>query len=359
MLVLGFERRDDWQYFVWGSDLLFGTHEIWATEQGGLHLFANYPDIQIGPLSLVVAAVLRVAGDDVGRVLAAVLIVALGVLTVRLVEGIVEHLSASSGDDQRRRRHLLVLIGGLVAVYAWSELARYVHLDDALALFFMVLAVRGVARQQGSAGVHLGLAVAAKPWAVLALPLLLALGSKRRRGAAAATAIIALAYVPFVVADPGTVTAGEPVIDILPGSALTLLGFAEGEPPAWLRGAQLAVALTLGVVAVRRGRWLGVLLAGIGSRLLLDPGVFYYYSSGAVLAAFLFDLRDDRMPIPVLTVMTFVALNVIPGLGVGSKVDAVARMGCCASMIAVALFSDRLRIDGIRAGNRSLAPPLR
>ena len=45
----------DWYYFVTGSELLFGIHHRYSLRPGGFHLYANYPDFQIGPLSFVVA----------------------------------------------------------------------------------------------------------------------------------------------------------------------------------------------------------------------------------------------------------------------------------------------------------------
>src|SRR5438128_2468115 len=41
----------DWYFFTLGSELLFGQHHRYSSLAGGLHLYANYPQIQIGPLS--------------------------------------------------------------------------------------------------------------------------------------------------------------------------------------------------------------------------------------------------------------------------------------------------------------------
>ena len=43
-------KGKDWQYFIIGSELLFGQNHLYTPLAGGLHVYANYPTIQIGPL---------------------------------------------------------------------------------------------------------------------------------------------------------------------------------------------------------------------------------------------------------------------------------------------------------------------
>ena len=43
-------------------------------------------------------------------------------------------------------------------------------------------------------------------------------------------------------------------------------------------------------MAVRRGRWQAVLLVAVAARIMLDPGVYAYYTAGAVLGTIVVDL---------------------------------------------------------------------
>ena len=72
-----------------------------------------------------------------------------------------------------------------------------------------MLAVRAVATAQPIlAGLCVGLAAGAKPWALVFLPILLVLPGRARWHAATwAVAAVCAAWLPFVLADPGTLTA--------------------------------------------------------------------------------------------------------------------------------------------------------
>src|SRR5438477_2651156 len=78
-------RGGDWHYFVLGSKLIFGRHAAGAPS-GGLHLYAHYPELQIGPLSFVVARLIRFFGSGDGQVTAQLLMAVVGVLLLLLVE---------------------------------------------------------------------------------------------------------------------------------------------------------------------------------------------------------------------------------------------------------------------------------
>src|SRR3954453_9398262 len=80
------ETGRDWGYFVDGSKLLFGQHGPLTMKPGGLHLYANYPDLQIGPLSFLVATPLRMLGAEDGRVASSFLMSAFVVLLVFVLE---------------------------------------------------------------------------------------------------------------------------------------------------------------------------------------------------------------------------------------------------------------------------------
>ena len=167
-----------WHYTVDGARLLL--------HGSGLNLFADAPWLQTGPLSLVLAALLSPLPADVARGVALVMMAAAGPLLVASLAPLV-------APEARRRR---VFLAAIVLIPAWTVLAvRYGHLDDVLALVFAVVALRAVcAERPVLAGAALALAVAAKPWAIGFVPLLLALPRARLRvGAAWAAAGVAMA----------------------------------------------------------------------------------------------------------------------------------------------------------------------
>ena len=56
-----------------------------------------------------------------------------------------------------------------------------------------------------------------------------------------------------------------------------------------------------GAVAVRRGRWPAVVLVAVAARILLDPGVYAYYTSGALLGTVVVNLVVTRWRLPWAT----------------------------------------------------------
>ncbi|KPH98605.1 hypothetical protein OK006_8702 [Actinobacteria bacterium OK006] len=70
-----------WHYFANGSTLLFSGSG--ASPAGGLHLYANYPNLQIGPLAFLCAWVL---GNLGGVVAAQLTMMSVGLLVLRLIE---------------------------------------------------------------------------------------------------------------------------------------------------------------------------------------------------------------------------------------------------------------------------------
>jgi hypothetical protein len=80
----------------------------------------------------------------------------------------------------RRRRLILQVLVGLLAIASISVV--YGHYEDVLALAFVMLAAREALRGRSLAGaLWLGLAIAVKQWALLALPVYLALAPPGRR----------------------------------------------------------------------------------------------------------------------------------------------------------------------------------
>ena len=158
------------------------------------------------------------------------------------------------------------------------------------------------------AGIALGAAIAAKPWAVGFLPLLLALPHRRLRAAVAALATAAAAWLPFVLGDPGTLGALHPPVALVPGSGLHTLGVRGEVVPAWGRTAQFVLAPAVALAVAVSRRWAGVLLVAVAVRLALDPQDNAYFIGSAAMAAVVFDLLGTRWLVPWTTVLTVVLL---------------------------------------------------
>jgi hypothetical protein len=298
-----------WHYFVDGTRALFGG--------SGLHLYAQHPDLQIGPLAFVAVEALHPLPPAARQVAAQVLMTALAPLLLLAVAPLV----AGSGP----RRRLRLALAALVLAPTWTVLTvRWVHPDDVLALALATLAVRwvGLATRPGAfglsrapgwagpgAGLALGAAMAAKPWAAGFVPILLALPAVPLLIAVAvAAAGTAASWGPFLLADTGTLTAFHPPVGVAESSGLWTLGYRGAELPAWGRTAQLLLAPAVALLAALRRRWPGALLVAIAVRLALDPKDLGYYLGGAVLAAVVFDLAGTGWTVPWSGLVTALAL---------------------------------------------------
>jgi hypothetical protein len=352
----------DWQYLVEGGELLFGQHHRYTPLAGGLHLYANYPTIQIGPLSLLLAAPIRLIGSDEGRVAGAVLMTAVAPALVYALERTARILRPAVDE---RLLQLTVLLGGLMVVQSWATLAAiYAHLDDVLVLAAGIGALWAVATGRSVLlGVCIGVAIAAKPWGVVVLPLALALRGRSRWIALSwGSGIAALAWAPFVLGDTRTLDAIKPPIVVSPDSVLHLFGVAATDAPSWIRPVQLGCVLLVGVFAVTRGRWAAALLVGITARLALDPQVFLYYTAGLVLAAFAWDMLRSRRPLPLWTLFAFVLLNDSYVLIDDSSVQSAIRLVLSIVLMGVVLFGPFERqedttsseVSGTKLGERAL-----
>src|SRR6202022_3976659 len=270
-----------WHFFVSGSHMLFNG--------AGLNLYAEHPELQIGPLAFLVAAPLTYLGDAAQPV-ALILMTAAGPLSLAWLAPLVP-------DPHRRLR---VFLGALVLMPAWTVLSvRFGHLDDVVALVLAVGALRAiVANRAALAGLALGAAVAAKPWALGFIPLLLVLDKQRLAAAGSALAGVIAAWAPFMVANPATLAALRPPVGVAPSSGLHALGYRGDLIPAWDRVGQFVLGPLAALAPVLRGRWPGVFLAAIAVRLALDPKDNPYYIGGAALAAVIFDLLATRWTFP-------------------------------------------------------------
>ncbi len=290
-----------WHFFAQGGRLLFAN-----SAGAGLHLYAGHPDLQIGPLALALSGLLRAIGPGNGETTA----IAAMSLTGPLALAAVWRLVPACERGHRTR----LLFAGLLFLPVWAELTtHFAHIDDLLALGFSVAALHAVARRHPVwAGLALAAAADSKPWAAAFVVLLLALPRRQWLTALAVfTGGIAAVWLPFMLADPRTLSAVTRfTIPNDPSSALRVLGVVDPRTPWWDRSAQLLLGMAGGAVAVWRGRWPAVLLVAVAARILLDPGVYAYYTAGALLGTIVVNLVVTRWRLPWATATAALLLYV-------------------------------------------------
>ena len=282
-------------FFPLSARLLFGD--------AGLRMYAQQPELQFGPLAAIAVGPFTLLPSSAGLVAAQCTMTVAGLFALRLVTP----LAGPAGG----RRSLRVLLAGLVLAPAWTVLSvRWAHPDDVLALVLLAAAVRAVSAGRGlPAGLLLGAAVGAKPWAVGAGPILFALQRRETlRGLVGGALVTVAAWAPFLLADAGTWAAMSPPVGINESSPLRLFGVRADVVPAWTRSAQLVAAPLAGLLAVLRRRWPAALLVAIAARLALDPQDIAYYAAGAVLAAVVTDLAVAGWLLPWTSLVTAAVL---------------------------------------------------
>ncbi|MBC2878526.1 MULTISPECIES: hypothetical protein [Streptomyces] len=295
-----------WHYLRTGGELIYDG----SSGDGGLNLYARHPELQMGPISFLVAGLFNPFPAEVGQVLAEAFMSVLGLVVLVLTgRSAARHFLGTGTNHQRLRRR--VLIAGLAFIPMWIEVSvRFAHLDDVLALFFTALAVRSMTRCDAAAtGIWMALALDSKPTALAFLPLLLALPKERwLRAGLWCAGLVAVAWVPFFLVDAQSFAAAEFTIPNNPASALRWLGANDPETPSWARPAQAALGLFLGTVAVWRGRWAAVVLLGANARIVLDPSVYTYYTASVLLGTLLWDVCGQRRLVPLWSWLALVAL---------------------------------------------------
>src|SRR5450631_308767 len=292
-----------WHFVATGAALLRSDQA-----GAGLHLYAAHPELQIGPLTFLVAAPLNALSASLSGSVAAVAMAVAGPLML---------LSLSRLPDlsvTHRQRGL----AAAVLMPLWAELAvHYTHLDDALALVMLMAGLHALARARPiPAALLLAASADAKPWALAFVPLLLVLSRDRWvRAVLVWVASVVAAWLPFVLADPRTLHAGGFSIPNVASSSLRALGVTAAATPTWDRPVQLLLGVVLGAVAVRRGRWLVVPAVVLAARMLLDPGAYPYYTAGLVLATVLVDVGWRRTRWPLVSMAVMVGLYIVRCLG--------------------------------------------
>lgn len=325
--------RGDWNDFVAVGRQLTGN--------AGLHVYVQNPGTQTGPLSLLLARAIATTPLD-GFLLQVVLCLGLGMVVVVTTERAGVRVGVPVRNGQ-----FTTLLGGSVLMVWWGELGGFGHLDDAIAIAAGVAAtvlMQRPRRHPWASAVMIGVGAAAKPWAVLFLPLVLVgvVDGRRVRWRglgpfAAACVACAVVWLPFVLADRGTLQSLHPQVFVAPDSVLTLFGSTSAEfAPGWLRAAQFAAALAVGVVLVARRRSFGLVLAVLAVRLATDPGTWSYYTCGLVAGALLWDQAAARRRLPWATLLASVL--VAPSwFGLPDRVQAVMRFGAALFAIAIVL----------------------
>ena len=324
-----------WHYVRTGQELLFGS-----IPGGGLALYANHPELQMGPVSFLTAALFAPFPPPVGEALAEALMSALGLYMLVLVGRAAADHQLGSGTNHRRLQQR-VLISGLAFIPMWTEVAvRFAHLDDVLALFFTTLAVRSLVRGRPIAtALMLALAVDSKPWAMNFLPLLLALPRSTWRPAALSlAAAVGAAWLPFYLGDISSLAAARFTIPNQPASALRWFGVHSAGTPTWDRPAQTLLGLVLGALAVRRGRWPAVVLLGADARILLDPSVYTYYTAAILLGTLLWDTLGQRRLVPWWSWTALICLYGAALLVPSPSAQGLIRLGFVVISTACVLF---------------------
>jgi hypothetical protein len=310
-----------------GTDYGWGAGPaIDALVHGDLDRFAGTQPT-MGPLSLLLRAPLAALSS------AQLTDYRLGALPCLLAAAVLAIVLAEAA----RRRGASLLGAGLVVVLVVAnpmvfEALHDGHPEEILCAAMAVGAVLAAASgRAGWAGIMLGLALATKQWALLAVPaVLLAAPAGRVRIGALAAAACAAAYLPLLVADPHAfqavadrATTGFPWTRtgsiwglVLPAGHVVDLGAGEvarATPlaPDWLRAIAhplvIAVAAAMALVAWRRpdgprGFDLLLLLAGtMLARAALDPWIHGYYHVPFLFALVAWEtVRRDGLPIASL-----------------------------------------------------------
>ena len=337
---------NDWIIFEVGARTLIHYHHLPMYGGSPLHLYAEDPMIQIGPPALLpVVATQWMSPQPASELFVAVMAV-LGVASIGFIEAAARSLTP---DMSQLRRQLTVLAVGTPLAAAWGyEGGQFHHLDDALALFCVSLAVWlcATGRSAWLVGIALGLAIATKPWAIVLAPVVLGVPRVNRPKAVLGLFLTACAFwAPFVVAAPDTIHAlGLFRITPKPGSILWLLGFHD-HVQQWLRPVQFAAGLAAATyVGLRRG-WTTAPLVGMAVRVAFDPYVYAYYGLGPVLAAVLWDFtRPTSRRLPLWTLWTlFIEFGL--RLVAPPTVGAIGRVVWIVSVLAGVMLTHRTATD--------------
>lgn len=333
----------DWAVLRYAGRSLFGLENVPA-----LHLYAERPDVQVGPPALALngAAQWLFArhGGLGGDIAVLTVIIALGLIAVWALEGVAARF--------RPDAPMVALIAGVVLMAVWAgDLGGWGHIEDALALTGILVAARCVGAQRWwQAGLCAGLAVSCKPWAVMAVPVLLGLSQYRVKALGLAAIIAVVPWLPFLLADAHNVAVGHYWWPVVSGSGLHALGFGPVTPD-WLRPVEFAVGFIAAAVVARRS-WVAAPFAGVAVRVALDPTTWAYYGVGPVAVAALLDVTQRRK-LPIWS-LSAVAVEYVAGPLLPGDVAGFVRLGWALVVIAALVASRRPQVE-VSVAPRQLA----
>lgn len=303
----------DWAWVEMGARIL-AHHHAPLSSGASLHVYADNSVLQMGPPALLVAVPLMWLSPQVAGHLGA------DVMSLLVLPALWCAERAASTLHGGPRLRVRTLFAGLVVVPIWAlEAQTWGHVDDVIALLATLVALHlgSTGRHEVIAGLVLGTGVAAKPWAAIMLPLLLAYARPQIARSILAFVVGALAWwVPFVVADPSTVHAlGSLSLSMIHHPTWQLVGLT-GSAPSWIRPIQLGVGVVLSTLLVRRVGWYVVPVIVLAWRVTSDPYNWPYYVLGPLIGAAVWDLarpaRSRLADLPWATMATVVAEFLVP-----------------------------------------------
>lgn len=347
----GAHPTGEWLFFKVGALALLGDQQMASHP---LRLYAENPGLQIGPPALLLVALLTtLSSPAVSTVFFPVAMSAAGSwLAVA---------TALPRVGLRRPSRLVWLCAVAVVIAVWArQTAVWRHLDDALVVGCAAAALLCLRRDRGQlAAVLLGVACAAKPWAVVLVPVLLAL-PRRRRPAAALTCIATAGvfWLPFVLVAPDTLGAlGGFHLTTDAGSVPHLLGL-RGDQAGWLRSAQFVLGSAVCAWCTTRGRASveAAALAAIAAKSLLDPYFYGYYGLTPLVLALLVDVRE-RARLPMRTLLVLLGFFAV-SLQAAPAVGAAARLLLC-GLLVLSAARGRASVQTPTDASAGLGPPQR
>jgi hypothetical protein len=333
-----------WHWFHDAARLLVGDGAVDGAD--GLSLYRDHPEFQFGPLSALISVPFSLFGRQAGSWLAILAASALGLVAVSALGRAAVRLRPAVAVPARR---VSLVVGAVTLIVVWGDVAmRTAHLDDAVALAATAMAVWALAdRRPWWATVLIGVAAAAKPWAIVFVPLLMVAPGPRRWLRPVGAAAVALAtWAPFVLAEPATLDVRRYEITNEATSALRTLGVTGATTPDWARPAQLLGGLAVAGLLVLAGRWPAALMAGVAVRLVLDPAANRYYTAGLVLAVLVYEWVDHPTRVPWLAVGSAVLLEASQLGGFPPAVGGWMRIAVVAAVLAAAVIERP--DDGVR-----------
>jgi hypothetical protein len=340
----------DWHYFLQGAHLLF--HEttncsyvearhafrICPPSPDGLHTFAGHPNLQIGPLALILVRGLLVLGEGPAQAIIVALSYALPAYLLWRGTRVLGEATTVVRGHTLRQADLLLLTTGPLVILSWAHLSsEYLHVDDMLVLLAAVLAIElRLSGHHVLMGVALGMGVASKPTALGLLPLAVGLPWRQLVRAALATLLVtAAAWGPFEVADRGTLTQAGSFIQFLHSGAPLALVLDRHSDLSWLRPVQLALMLIVGCVVAWRASWMAAPAAAFAVRVAMDPGDFSYYGASVVVCCVIYEIHTG-MWFPKLTAPTYAMFFLAPTvLGAVGVTHALTRLLACLTPLVI------------------------